>query len=58
MAPRDLWFANGSVITGDGVLIVDETFGNRVSASGIEPDGSLANRRNWATFHFREPDSA
>lgn len=47
---EDLWFANGSVITDDGVLIVDETFGNRVSAFDIEPDGSLANRRNWATF--------
>jgi sugar lactone lactonase YvrE len=47
---EDLWFANGSVITDDGVLIVDETFGNRVSAFDIEPGGSLANRRNWATF--------
>src|SRR4051794_38963760 len=27
-----LWFPNGSVITDDGVLLVDETFGNRVSA--------------------------
>ncbi|MGH3261808.1 MAG: SMP-30/gluconolactonase/LRE family protein, partial [Trebonia sp.] len=26
---EDLWFANGSVITDYGVLIVDETFGNR-----------------------------
>jgi sugar lactone lactonase YvrE len=47
---EDLWFANGSVITDDGVLMVDETFGNRVSAFDIMPDGSLANRRNWATF--------
>jgi sugar lactone lactonase YvrE len=46
----DMWFANGSVITDDGVLLVDETFGNRVSAFDIQPDGSLANRRNWATF--------
>jgi sugar lactone lactonase YvrE len=47
---QDLWFANGSVITDDGVLLVDETFGNRVSAFDIEPDGSLANRRTWAAF--------
>jgi sugar lactone lactonase YvrE len=46
----DMWFANGSVITGDGVLLVDETFGNRVSAFDIQPDGSLANRRTWAAF--------
>jgi sugar lactone lactonase YvrE len=46
----DMWFANGSVITDDGVLLVDETFGNRVSAFDIAPDGSLANRRTWAAF--------
>jgi sugar lactone lactonase YvrE len=46
----DLWFPNGSVITDDGVLLVDETFGNRVTAFDIEPDGSLANRRVWAQF--------
>ena len=28
----DLWFPNGSVITPEGVLLVDETFGNRVTA--------------------------
>jgi sugar lactone lactonase YvrE len=32
------------------VLLVDETFGNRVTAFDIEPDGSLANRRVWAKF--------
>jgi len=47
---EDLWFANGSVITDDGVLMVDETFGHRVSAFDIEPDESLTNRRSWATF--------
>ncbi|MFT4125369.1 MAG: SMP-30/gluconolactonase/LRE family protein [Gordonia sp. (in: high G+C Gram-positive bacteria)] len=46
----DLWFPNGSVITDDGVLLVDETFGNRVSAFDIAADGSLTNRRVWATF--------
>jgi sugar lactone lactonase YvrE len=46
----ELWFPNGSVITDDGVLIVDETFGNRVSAFDLRPDGSLGDRRDWATF--------
>jgi sugar lactone lactonase YvrE len=45
-----MWFANGSVITDDGVLLVDETFGNRVSAFDIEAGGGLANRRTWAQF--------
>jgi len=47
---EDLWFANGSVITDDGVLLVDETFGNRVSAFDIAPDGALSGRRTWASF--------
>jgi sugar lactone lactonase YvrE len=46
----DLWFPNGSVITDDGVLIVDETFGNRISAFDIQADGSLGPRRDWARF--------
>ena len=46
----DLWFPNGSVITDDGVLIVDETLGNRLSAFDVVADGSLTNRRVWAQF--------
>ena len=46
----DLWFPNGSVITEQGVLLVDETFGNRVSAFDIAADGSLGPRRDWARF--------
>ncbi|MQA94901.1 MAG: gluconolactonase [Streptosporangiales bacterium] len=46
----ELWFPNGSVITDDGVLLVDETFGNRVSAFDIAPDGSLSGHRIWASF--------
>ena len=45
-----LWFPNGSVLTDDGVLLVDETFGNRVSAFDVAADGSLGPRRDWATF--------
>lgn len=47
----DLWFPNGSVIADDGgTLIVDETFGNRISAFTIEADGALGPRRDWAVF--------
>jgi sugar lactone lactonase YvrE len=46
----DLWFPNGSVITDDGVLLVDETFGNRITAFDVAPDGTLAGRRVWASF--------
>lgn len=44
-----LHFPNGSVITPDGTtLLVDETFGNRVSAFTIATDGSLTDQRVWA----------
>jgi sugar lactone lactonase YvrE len=49
-AASDLWFPNGSVITPDRVLIVNETFGNRCTAFDLTPDGRLANRRTWAEF--------
>jgi sugar lactone lactonase YvrE len=45
----DLWFPNGSVITDDGVLLVNETFGNRVTAFDLA-GGELTNRRVWASF--------
>ncbi|TDC83860.1 SMP-30/gluconolactonase/LRE family protein [Actinomadura sp. 7K507] len=47
---NDLWFPNGSVITPDNVLVVAETFGNRVTAFDVTADGSLTNRRSWAEF--------
>lgn len=46
----DMLFPNGSVITPEGVLIVAETFGSRLAAFDIGDDGSLSNRRAWATF--------
>ena len=46
----DLWFPNGSVITPDSVLIVNETFGNRRTAFDLTEDGTLVNRRVWAAF--------
>jgi sugar lactone lactonase YvrE len=40
---------NGMVITADGhTLIVADTFTKQLIAFGIEPDGSLTNRRVWA----------
>ena len=56
-AAGDMWFPNGSVITEDGTLLVDETFGNRVSAFDITEDGTLANRRTWAKFGELPSDS-
>lgn len=54
---EDLRFPNGSVITPDGrTLIVDETFGNRISAFDIAEDGTLGERRDWASWG-RMPDS-
>jgi sugar lactone lactonase YvrE len=51
VAATDLNFPNGSVITPDGsTLIVGETTGNRYSAFTIESDGTLTDRRDWATF--------
>jgi sugar lactone lactonase YvrE len=46
----DLRFPNGTVITPDNVLLVNETFGNRVSAFDLTPSGDLVNRRVWASF--------
>ena len=46
-----LLFANGMVIAPDGTtLIVAESFGNRMSAFTIAPDGALTDRRIWAEF--------
>ncbi|KAJ1684440.1 hypothetical protein LUZ63_020195 [Rhynchospora breviuscula] len=50
VAAEDLWFPNGSIVTDDGTLLVDETFGNRVTAFTIASDGSLVDRRAWAEF--------
>ena len=46
----DLWFPNGSVFTNDGVLLVNETFGNRITAFDVTGDGRLTNQRVWAQF--------
>jgi sugar lactone lactonase YvrE len=49
IAAGGLRFPNGAVITPDGrTLILAETFGGRLSAWAIAPDGSLGDRRVWA----------
>jgi sugar lactone lactonase YvrE len=48
---EDLHFPNGSVLTPDGrTLIVGETWGNRFTAFTVGDDGSLTDRRVWASF--------
>jgi sugar lactone lactonase YvrE len=46
---EDLEFPNGMAVTPDeATLIVSESFGGRLTAFDIGPDGSLSNRRVWA----------
>lgn len=54
---EDLLFPNGCVITPDGkTLIVAETFGKRLTAFDIGPDGTLGERRVWADLGEASPD--
>jgi sugar lactone lactonase YvrE len=46
----DLLFPNGMAFLPDGALLVAETWGNRLTAFDVADDGSLTNRRAWATF--------
>jgi sugar lactone lactonase YvrE len=58
VAAEGLEFPNGSVITPDGsTLIVGETMGNRYTAFTIAADGTLTDRRTWASFG-EVPDGA
>ena len=46
---EELEFPNGMAVTpDDATLIVSESFGGRLTAFDIGPDGSLSNRRVWA----------
>jgi sugar lactone lactonase YvrE len=57
VAAEEMHFPNGSVITPDGrTLIVAETLAMRLTAFDIGPDGTLSNRRVWATLGMRAPD--
>jgi sugar lactone lactonase YvrE len=56
-AADDLLFPNGTVITPDGrMLVVGETFANRLTAFDVGFDGSLANRREFAHIDGFFPD--
>lgn len=49
IADDDMGFPNGSIVTPDGrTLIVGESFGGRLTAFDIGPDGTLSNKRVWA----------
>jgi sugar lactone lactonase YvrE len=57
VAAADLHFPNGAVITPGGTtLILAETLGARLTAFDIAADGSLSNRRVWASVAPRIPD--
>jgi len=50
-AATDLAFPNGMVLTPDGrTLIVAESTGRRLSAFAVAPDGTLSERREWASL--------
>ncbi len=56
-AATDLRFPNGSVITPDGsTLIVGQSFGGDFVAFTIGDDGTLSDRREWATVEGTAPD--
>ncbi len=50
-------FPNGMAITADAkTLIVAESYGERLTAYGIDPDGGLTGRRTWAHTPGHHPD--
>jgi sugar lactone lactonase YvrE len=54
---ENMEFPNGTVITPDGrTLIIGESFGPRLTAFDVQADGSLTNRRVWATLTGAVPD--
>lgn len=57
VAAEGMHFPNGSVITPDGkTLIVGESLSGDLIAFDIGADGSLSNRRVWASIWPRVPD--
>jgi sugar lactone lactonase YvrE len=50
-------FPNGMAITPDNsTLILAESYGNKLTAFDIDPDGNLTNRRTWADLPGDHPD--
>ncbi len=57
VAASDMHFPNGTVITPDGkTLIIGETLGGCLTAFDIGANGTLSNRREWASLWPRIPD--
>jgi len=57
MAAEQMHFPNGSVITPDGrTLIVGETLGAALTIFDLAADGTLSDRRLWASTAPRLPD--
>jgi len=57
VAAEQLAFPNGAVLTPDGqTLIVGESFGARLTAFDVAPDGTLRHRRIWAALDGAVPD--
>jgi sugar lactone lactonase YvrE len=53
----DVAFPNGMAVTPDNtILIVAESYANRLTAFDIKPDGTLSNRRTWADVGDDHPD--
>lgn len=50
-------FPNGMAVSPDGsLLVVAESYGRRLTAFDIAPDGSLSSRRTWANLDGDAPD--
>jgi sugar lactone lactonase YvrE len=45
-----------AVTPDDSTLILAESYGNKLTAFDIDPDGSLRNRRTWADLPGDHPD--
>ena len=54
----DLAFPNGTVLTTDGRLVVNETLGQRMTAFTVGADGSLHDRQVFAEIPGQVPDGS
>ncbi|ALJ18909.1 SMP-30/gluconolactonase/LRE family protein [Microbacterium sp. No. 7] len=50
VAADDLYFPNGGTFVKDDVLVISESYANRLTAFDVQPDGTLTGRREWARF--------
>ncbi len=57
VAAEEVWFPNGMVLSDDGrLLVVAETYANRLTAFDVAPDGALSGRRVFADLPGIFPD--